>query len=161
MSYVEKVLHPDERVIAMGRKHWIIYGRGIGFAIFGIAAIAFGGGIGGQPGFYISVAGGLILAFALLMIVAAWFEAWTTEIAVTNHRVIQKTGFISRTTSEMNMDKVETVSVNQSVLGRILNYGSLVVRGTGAGMEGLRFIDKPLELRGAIIVRDQPTKPST
>ena len=55
----------------------------------------------------------------------AWFHRWTTETDVTNLRVVHKTGFIKRQTFEMSLDKVESVDVNQSILGRILNYGDV------------------------------------
>ena len=61
------------------------------------------------------------------------FRRWTTELSVTNHRVIYKRGFIRRHTVEMNMDKVETVNVDQSILGRIAGYGTIHVLGTGQG----------------------------
>ena len=66
----------------------------------------------------------LLAVVALFLLVREWFGWWTTEIAVTNLRVIYKTGFIQRKTNEMNMDKVESVEVDQSILGRILDYGT-------------------------------------
>ena len=155
MSYVTKVLNPGERVVATGRMHWIIYMKAALVAVVGFVVVGFGNSIGRDAGVYISAAGIVILVFSLLIAFGAWFEAWTTEIAVTSRRVIQKKGFIRRSTSEMNMDKVESVIVDQSLLGRLFNYGSVVVRGTGAGMEGLRYIARPLELRSAIVVPDQ------
>ncbi len=62
---------------------------------------------------------------------SAWFKRWTTEIDVTNRRIVYKRGFIKRHTVEMNMDKVESVDVDQSVLGRLLNYGDITIHGTG------------------------------
>jgi len=53
----------------------------------------------------------------------------------------------------MNMDKVATVDVEQSILGRLLDYGTIYVRGTGLGMEPLRRIEKPIELRNAIVAK--------
>jgi len=73
-----------------------------------------------------------------------------TELAVTNHRVIYKCGFIRRHTVEMNMDKVETVNVDQSLLGRLLGFGTIRVLGTGQGLERLRQVASPIELRNAI-----------
>jgi uncharacterized membrane protein YdbT with pleckstrin-like domain len=64
--------------------------------------------------------------------------------------VIYKTGFIQRRTNEMNMDKVESVQVDQSILGRILDYGTVVITGTGAGLEALPGIARPIELRNSI-----------
>jgi hypothetical protein len=73
---------------------------------------------------------------------------------VTSRRVIYKRGFIWRQTAEMNMDKVETIDVYQTVPGRVLNYGSIHVKGTGAN-EGVlvRQIAAPIELRNAIIAK--------
>ena len=101
---------------------------------------------------YIMIAALLIAAIALLSLLRAWFRRWTTEIAVTDKRVIFKSGFISRSTIEMNMDKVESVDVAQSILGRIFDYGTIVVRGTGASMEPLRNVQGPIELRNSIMV---------
>ena len=60
---------------------------------------------------------------ALYLTLKAWFHRWTTETDVTNMRVVHKTGFIKRRTFEMALDKIESVDVNQSIMGRILNYG--------------------------------------
>ena len=70
---------------------------------------------------------------ALYWTVTAWFHRWTTETDVTNLRVVHKTGFIKRRTFEMALDKVESVDVNQSILGRILNYGDVTDRGRRRG----------------------------
>ena len=72
---------------------------------------------------------------ALYWTAKAWFHRWTTETDVTNLRVVHKTGFIKRRTFEMSLDKVESVDVNQSILGRILNYGDVTILGVGEGRE--------------------------
>src|SRR5436190_845630 len=77
---------------------------------------------------------------ALYNTVTAWFHRWTTETDVTNLRVIHKTGFISRKTFEMSLDKVESVDVNQSVLGRIFDYGDVTIMGVGEGKETITTI---------------------
>src|SRR4051812_14082882 len=93
------------------------------------------------------------LAVAAILLLHAAFRRSITELSVTNHRVIYKSGFIRRHTVEMNMDKVETVNVDQSILGRILGYGTIHVLGTGQGIEGLSHIASPLALRNAITAR--------
>jgi len=93
------------------------------------------------------VLAGLGLAFG------AWFRRWTTEIDVTDRRIVYKRGFIRRHTVEMNMDKVESVDVDQSILGRMLNYGDITVWGTGVGIEPLYNIDVPLEFRNQVTAR--------
>src|SRR5690349_21611637 len=123
MSYVTKVLQPNESVKVYGKLHWVMYLRAW---LFGIAAI---------PASYLHPLAGLLLAaLAIAQLVNAWFTQWTTELAVTDRRVLVKRGFISRTTGEMNMDKVESVEVKQSVLGRLLDYGTVRIHGTGEGL---------------------------
>jgi uncharacterized membrane protein YdbT with pleckstrin-like domain len=91
----------------------------------------------------------LLAAFGLGIIFLAW--AWirykTTEFAVTDKRIIAKTGLISRNTVEMFLDKVESLHVEQSVLGRILNFGTITIRGSGSTDEPIANISAPLELR--------------
>jgi uncharacterized membrane protein YdbT with pleckstrin-like domain len=90
---------------------------------------------------------------ALYWAAKAWFHRWTTETDVTNLRVVHKTGFIKRRTFEMSLDKVESVDVNQSILGRLLNYGNVTVRGVGEGAETIQTIASPLEFRNHITAR--------
>jgi uncharacterized membrane protein YdbT with pleckstrin-like domain len=71
-------------------------------------------------------------------------------MAVTNRRVIYKKGLVRRQTNEMNMDKVESVQVKQSIVGRILDYGTVTILGTGEGFETLRTIASPIALRNSI-----------
>jgi uncharacterized membrane protein YdbT with pleckstrin-like domain len=87
---------------------------------------------------------------AIVLLIREWFQWWITEIAVTDRRVIYKKGLIRRQTNEMNMDKVESVQVGQSILGRMLDYGTVTILGTGEGFETLRTIASPIELRNNI-----------
>ena len=151
MSYVQTVIKPDERILATGHMHWIVYARGTVVMILALACLL--AAVPDGIAILLRVVGGVLLVIALVLLFQAWFAKWTTEIAVTNLRVIQKRGFIRRITGEMNMDKVESVIVDQTLFGRIFDYGSIVVRGTGSGIEGLHFIARPIELRSAIVVR--------
>ena len=149
MAYIDKILQPNEQIIRTGRMHWIVYAPGM-LILFVALVVAFASPA--QPD-VIPIIAAVIALFGVAQLAGAGFEKWTTEIVVTNRRVVQKTGFIRRDTAEMNMDKVESVIVNQSFLGRILGYGNVVVRGTGTGIEGLHHIADPLDLRSAIVVR--------
>ena len=81
------------------------------------------------------------------LFIAPLIDKYTDEFAVTNKRVIIKTGLISRKTFEMNHSKVETVNVDQSILGRILGYGTIRIVGSGGSKEEFPNIQKPLEFR--------------
>jgi uncharacterized membrane protein YdbT with pleckstrin-like domain len=95
----------------------------------------------------------LLALAAVFFAIKEWFQQWITEIAVTDRRVIVKTGLIRRHTAEMNMDKVESVTVYQPVLGRLLDFGSVQVRGTGEGLGRLDYIKSPILLRNTITAK--------
>ena len=149
MSYVSQVIQPGEQLRHIARIHWVVYLPGIVLAVaalvmFGYSEAAMGGKMFWKTGAALC---GLAAAYFLGR---EWFTWWTTEIAVTNHRIIFKTGLVRRHTNEMNMQKVESVKVDQSVLGRILNYGDVVIIGTGEGQEQLKSVAAPVDLRNHI-----------
>jgi uncharacterized membrane protein YdbT with pleckstrin-like domain len=83
----------------------------------------------------------------LTLFVAPLLARYTDEFAITNKRIIMKTGLIARSTLELNLSKVESVLVNQSVFGRILGFGNVVIIGTGGTRETFIDIKKPTEFR--------------
>ena len=87
------------------------------------------------------------LGIGLIALVRAWIIYRSTEFAVTDKRLIAKTGVISRNTTEMFLDKVESLNVDQTIPGRILNFGTVTIRGTGSTTEPIRRISAPHELR--------------
>jgi uncharacterized membrane protein YdbT with pleckstrin-like domain len=163
MSYVNSVLQPGERILMIGRLHWIVYWHAILFLVLGIVFTAWAAAAGFDRVMVSATAivFGVLFAFAFLR---AWFIRWITEIAVTDRRIIYKRGFINRHTEEMNMDKVASVDVDQSILGRMLDYGTVHVLGTGGpqttdganrerGIEHLHRIAAPVALRNAITAK--------
>jgi uncharacterized membrane protein YdbT with pleckstrin-like domain len=82
----------------------------------------------------------LLATFALVLLIPSWLTWWTTEIAVTNHRLVYNAGLICRTTTEIPLDKVDSVDIEQSLIGRLLGYGSVTVHATGTGFEPLQGI---------------------
>lgn len=153
MIYVNSILQPGETVRAVGKLHWIVFGQAIALLVAGIVVLVFAQTLTTKTAQLITYAGWAILAFAALSAFQAWFERWITELAITSNRVVYKRGFLRRYTVEMNMDKVETVNVDQSLLGRLLDYGSIRVLGSGQGIEHLEKIADPIRLRNAIIAR--------
>lgn len=87
----------------------------------------------------------------LLFWLAAYIRYKSTEIAFTNKRVIAKFGFISRRTVELQLQKLESVQVDQGVLGRIFNYGTLVVSGAGNPQAPIPGISNPMEFKRVLI----------
>lgn len=151
MSYVQEVLQPGETIRHRTKLHWILYAPGLAFLVIALAVWIIALKMQGDwwP-FFANIFAWLLLAGAALTLFMEWFKQWTTEIAVTDRRIIFKNGFISRNTIEMHLDKVESVDVDQSILGRILDYGNVTVRGVGIGLEPLRIIAQPLAFRNHV-----------
>ncbi|MBR0691170.1 PH domain-containing protein [Bradyrhizobium manausense] len=152
--YIDEILQPGERVLYSTNAHWIFYFPAI---LAWIAAIALFG-VSRQSDIYsvmiLSLFGsGLVALAALYWTLKGWFHRFTTETDVTNLRVVHKTGFIKRRTFEMALDKVESVDVDQTILGRILNYGDVTIRGVGEGIETIKTIASPLAFRSSITTR--------
>jgi Bacterial PH domain len=148
MSYVERILQPGEQIRHISSIHWIVYWAGVGVTL--LAAIAYWlSETRLLTRFWLYTAFALALV-AVVLLVQEWFTWWVTEIAVTNRRVIYKKGFIRRRTNEMNMDKVESVQVDQSILGRMLDHGTVTILSTGEGFATLWTIASPVKLRNCI-----------
>ena len=149
MPYVDRVLQQGETVRHIARISWVTYLPGLFlWAIAGILAAI----LPSQPAlhFFVLVIAAIIFVIGAVLLARAWFQRVTTEIAVTDRRIIYKSGFIRRYTVEMHMDKVESVDVDQSIFGRVFDYGSVIIHGTGAGLEPLSYVDHPIELRNHI-----------
>ena len=152
MSYIKHVIQPGEKIIMVGRLSWIVYHRALFYLLLGVILILLEHAFWDKD-FIIYLTAAIFAALVLVALAQAAFQRWTTEIAVTDRRVIFKRGFINRHTIEMNMDKVASVDVDQSIPGRLLNYGTVTVQGTGMSFEPLRRIESPLALRNAIIAK--------
>ena len=152
MSYTKSVLQPNEQIVMIGKLHWIVYDRAIFFLVAGVMLLWLENAHLKNDALILATAA-LFGALFVLSFLHAWFIRWITEFAVTDRRVIYKRGFITRHTAEMNMDKVESVDVDQSMLGRMLGYGTIHVLGTGQGIEHLHRIANPIALRNAIIAK--------
>jgi uncharacterized membrane protein YdbT with pleckstrin-like domain len=152
--YVDKILQPGERVLYSTNAHWIFYLPAIMAWIVAIFLFLLSRGATSDGIVLLCLSASAIVAIvALYWTLKAWFHRWTTETDVTNMRVVHKTGFINRKTFEISLDKVESVDVNQTILGRILNYGDVTIRGVGEGVETIETIASPLEFRNHITAR--------
>jgi uncharacterized membrane protein YdbT with pleckstrin-like domain len=151
MKYIEKVLQPGEKIVFSSTLSWAVYFPSVLLWLAALLLAVAGSAL--QPS-HVWLWSALVVALlAVASGLKAWFRRWTTEIDVTDRRVVYKRGFIRRHTIEINMDKVESVDVDQSLFGRLFDYGDIVIRGTGAGIEPLRGIDSPLAFRNAVTAR--------
>jgi uncharacterized membrane protein YdbT with pleckstrin-like domain len=149
MNYIQSILEPGEQVRYHTTLSWTIYTPAILLAICALASAA----LAGSHAHMVGLGWLAAIAFAVAAVVAfvpAWFRRWTTEITVTDRRVLLKRGLIRRHTVEMNMNKIESVDVDQTLLGRLFNYGNVTIRGTGSSFEPLHMIDAPLKLRTTV-----------
>ena len=151
MKYVEQVLQPGETVAYATSLHWLVYLRPIVLLVLSVLSLIAASAVTALVAAYaLKIIALLLGLFALASGLDALIRRSTTELAVTDRRVIYKTGIFRRHSMEMNRSKVETVGVNQSILGRVLGYGTVIVRGTGGSFEPIQFIGDPLTFRSHI-----------
>jgi uncharacterized membrane protein YdbT with pleckstrin-like domain len=157
MGYIQNNLMPEEKIQYSARVHPAVFIRAVILLIISIGMFIAGFTTANQGTETARTMSAFIQLFALivfLLSISAALEALivitTTEFAVTNRRVIAKTGFIRRHTLEMLVQKIESVKVNQSVMGRILNFGNVTVTGTGGTRETFQAILDPIVVRKKI-----------
>ena len=135
-SYVEGALVKDERIVHIGRiSLWSM----THLFILGVLLLP-------------------VFGLGLVFLVIAWVRYKTTELAITNRRVIAKFGFISRRTVEINIAKVESIQVDQGILGRIFDYGTLLIAGAGDPQAPIPGISGPMAFRRAFIEAQEHPK---
>jgi len=146
-AYHKKLLRPNETILHIGKLHWRVYLRALGLFLVGAALIGVGGAIQGPP---LTIVGFLLLLIAAVLALDAWWRRLTTEIVVTSMRVIWKRNWIAVKTREINLSKIETVDIRQSIFDRLIGAGTVVMVGTGGSWEPLSPVAKPRSLRNAI-----------
>ena len=124
MSYIDESLIEGERILHRGRVSWW---SEFWLVLIGLVT--------------------LVVVIGLAFLVWAWVRVRSTEVAITNRRVIAKFGFIKRQTVEINLDKVEALKVEQGFWGRLLNYGTILISGAGTSVAPFPHIADPLVFR--------------
>jgi uncharacterized membrane protein YdbT with pleckstrin-like domain len=154
MSYVEKHLMEGEKIVYGTRLHWIVLVPalllGALFCASGVALLIASANRTGDPrvsGYSLTVGGAALLAIAVVILVRGILTRNAVQMAVTNKRVIAKVGVVTRRTVDLLLSRVESVGVEESVMGRMLGYGTVVIRGTGGTPESFSKIAHPLEFR--------------
>jgi uncharacterized membrane protein YdbT with pleckstrin-like domain len=161
LSYVEKNLVPGETLLYQTRHHWIVLlGPALislvldlaGIGLFVAAFASKGGKNAGAGSSDIGLKAMIIGAILLMLIGAAIFlyglaKRNATEMAVTSRRVLIKRGIASRRTLDLMLGRVESIGVEETMLGRTLGYGTVILRGTGGTPEAFVQIAHPQEFR--------------
>jgi uncharacterized membrane protein YdbT with pleckstrin-like domain len=152
--YIDEILQPSERVLYSTNEHWMFFLPAIAAWIVAVVFLVLSRMVSADALMWVCLALAAVAGLAALYWTAtAWFHRWTTETDITNMRVVHKTGFIKRRTFEMSLDKVESVDVNQTILGRLMNYGDITIQGVGEGTQTISTITSPLSFRNAITTR--------
>ena len=136
MSYIKNHLIKDEEIINITKPHWVLFILPAILIIFGIYSF-----------FSSKSSGFVLLVLGLYLAIRAFIWYSTSEFGITNKRFIAKFGFIKRVSIEIMLNKVEGFSVDQSILGRLLGYGTIKVNGVGGSKEPIPFIPNPMEFR--------------
>jgi uncharacterized membrane protein YdbT with pleckstrin-like domain len=128
MSYIEESLSQDEKVVALFKPHWFAYLPMILWLLLGL------------------------LTFGLTWLIALYeyLKLRFLEQGVTNKRVIVKRGIVSRNTEEMKLNSIETVEINQGVMGRLFGFGDIKVTGKGISDVVFNRINDPMAVKRAI-----------
>ena len=166
MSYVERSLIEGESVLYRARLHWIVMLGpallggcvgllGVGLLVGGVYHTARWDGLSGVMG----VLGFLLFLAGVALVVAGIVRRNATVIAVTSRRVLIKTGVANRKTLELLLSRIESIGVNEPPLGRLLGYGTVILRGTGGTPEQFDRIAKPLEFRREVQTRIEGARP--
>jgi uncharacterized membrane protein YdbT with pleckstrin-like domain len=156
--YIDEILQPSERVLYSTNEHWMFFLPAIAAWIVVVVFLVLSRVVSADALIWVCLALAAVAGLAALCWTAtAWFHRWTTETDITNMRVVHKTGFIKRRTFEMSLDKVESVDVNQTILGRLMNYGDITIQGVGEGTQTISTITSPLALRNAITTKSSGT----
>ncbi|MDE1934701.1 PH domain-containing protein [Bradyrhizobium sp.] len=152
--YIDQILQPGENVLYSTNAHWIFYLPAIVSWILALALLILSRATTTDGIVLLCLSASAIAALAgLYWAIRGWFHRLTTETDVTDRRVVHKTGFINRHTFEIALDKIESVDVEQSIAGRIFNYGDVTIMGVGEGRQTISTIASPLAFRSAITAR--------
>lgn len=138
-SYIQDSLIRDEKVLLSAKPSLWNFTKSI---IFGVLL-----SLGSLPTLSFPDPSFLVIAFGPGLILSAYLRYRSIELAVTNQRVIAKFGFIQRRTVELKLDKIESLQVEQSVLGRMLNFGDVRIAGAGSPQAPIPGITDPMQFK--------------
>lgn len=142
MSYIDSVLLPDERILYRGKMHWIVFLQPLLW--LGVTIL-------------LSLQDSLLILLAyitgvvtIITAISALTQYTGSEYAITNKRVLVKTGVIRRYSVELLLKRIEGIQIKQSFLGRLFDYGTIIIIGTGGTRDPFYLIENPLRFRNEV-----------
>jgi len=151
MSYVDTVLMANEKIIYRTKPHWIIFSPAFVWLICAILLVALGGYFPDlrlhlrlplPPHIIVSI---FCVFIAFYYTLGSYIRYISSDFAITNQRIIMKVGLIRRIIVEILLQKIESVKVDQTVLGRIIGYGTIIISGIGGSQDPFNTIPSPLK----------------
>lgn len=149
MTYVEQSLSEGERLVLQAKVHWAIYLPAMVWFGIGclLALMMIGGGAPLSAPIFWCFAGTCI---AIVLALKASYYRASHEMGITNRKVVTKQGIISRKTMEQRLARIDSVTINQGLSGRLFGYGSVAIRGSGESFTPMRFVANPMEFKKLI-----------
>ena len=149
MSYIHKSLLDGEEILYLTRRHKIVFTYPalwllVSVILFGVKYFFV---FKPEVNYALMIFSGIFLAASIIHALVIWVNYLCAEFGITNQRVIVKEGFLKRKTIEVFLKSVESVQVDQSIWGRILNFGTVIVSGTGGVSDPLNMIRNPLDFK--------------
>ncbi|MDO7253292.1 PH domain-containing protein [Helicobacter cappadocius] len=146
MAYLDSI---NEKLVYEAKIHWIIF-------VYPIMMICFGGCFFNEY----DTAGIVFITIGFVWFVYAIIYRWTTELAITEKSVVGKWGLIRRDSVELRINKVESIRLNQSILGRILGYGTVIMIGTGSSSAPIKYIKQPIRFKKELALLQEKSNPA-
>jgi Bacterial membrane flanked domain. len=141
MSYTQKTLLPEEKILYYTKPHYIIFSQVLAWLALAMTASKFG---------YSTLLIIILLLMSFFGFIGSLIGYYCSEYAITNKRIVMKVGFIRRKSLEIFLGRVEGVYIEQSIIGRILNFGTIIIAGVGGTKNPFFYIPDPLKFRSSV-----------
>ena len=148
MAYIDKRLMSEEKIIYRTKLHWVVFGKPFILFLFSLFLISIG--MSSQNVIF-GVFGTYLFIFTFIYGIGILIKFVCSEFIISNKRVLIELGFIKRISLETILLKVEGVEVYQGMVGRILNYGTVIISGTGGTIKPFYRINNPMEFRNQVL----------
>ncbi|WP_461452015.1 PH domain-containing protein [Mucilaginibacter sp.] len=152
MTFIEKNLANNEKIVYKAQLHWWIYGKSVLLFILGLIIVIYGSTSGFSPAAKegVKVVGGLLILISIIGLISAYTRSSSSEFAVTNRRIMMKTGIANRRLIELQLNRSEGLVIDQGIIGRIFNYGTIIIRSGGTMEEIFSPVADPYEFKRQI-----------